>query len=181
MSASLLSIAEPSLITADSDSPSPFSRAWEGAPATDAAGPRFVPPRLVHKTAARQVLLTDGIRLARDSFLVAALFPHDHGFYRQDLPGRFDPMLLVEALRQAGYYISHRFYGVPGTHGFIFGGVTLSLGEAGALVSDECWLPVNLHVTCVPTAKWTRRRLGMRLEVEFSVAGRTCGRGSLVS
>jgi 2-oxo-3-(phosphooxy)propyl 3-oxoalkanoate synthase len=136
---------------------------------------------MVHKTTAGHVLLTDGIRLAHDRFLLAAMLPADHGLYHPDGEGRTDPMLLVEALRQAGYYISHRFYGVPDTHKFIFGGVTLKAVGTAPPAVDASWLPVNLRVTCTPTAKWTRRRLGMRLEVESSVAGRLCGHGSVLS
>ncbi|MGV4982268.1 ScbA/BarX family gamma-butyrolactone biosynthesis protein [Streptomyces sp. NRAIS3] len=140
-----------------------------------------MPRQLVHKTTAGHVLLTDGIRLAQDRFLLAAMLPPDHGLYQQDSAGCTDPMLVVEALRQTGYYIQHRFYGVPDTHKFILGGVTFGAEDTGLLAAGTSWLPVNLHVTCTPTGPWTRRRLGMRLEVEFSVAGLVCGHGSLLS
>ena len=163
----------------------PFSQEWEriSEPGLDAdrPGPRFAPRQLVHKTTAEHVLLTDGIQLAPDSFLLAAMLPSDHGLYHPDRAGRIDPMLLVETLRQAGYYISHRFYGVPDTHKFIFGGVTLATDGMPQPTTSGPWLPVNMRVTCTPVARWTRSRLGMRLEVELSVAGRAWGRGSVLS
>ncbi|MET8159360.1 ScbA/BarX family gamma-butyrolactone biosynthesis protein [Sphaerisporangium sp. NPDC005289] len=143
-------------------------------------GQRFVSRELVHKAAAEHVLLTDGVRHAPDTFLITATLPRDHCLYEQDDCGRIDPMLPTEAFRQAAYYVQHRFYEVPETHKFILGGVTLDIGEA-TLPTGTSRLPLGLRVTCTPTAKSTRRRLCMRLDVELSVAGEVCGRGSLLS
>ncbi|MFC4591997.1 ScbA/BarX family gamma-butyrolactone biosynthesis protein [Sphaerisporangium corydalis] len=165
-------------------SASPVTPGWDDRPepARDAhlPGPRFVPRELVHKAAAERVLLTDGVRDAPDDFIIAAMLPRDHCLYQQDDSGWIDPVLPTEALRQAGYYIQHRFYGVPETHKFILGAVTLGIGGI-ALPTRTPWLPVNLRVTCTPTAKWTGRRLCMRLDAEFSVAGVVQGHGSLLS
>jgi hypothetical protein len=144
-------------------------------------GPRFLPRQLVHKTTAGHVLLTDAIRLAEDRFLLAAMLPPDHGLYRRDGAGRTDPMLVAEALRQACYYIQHYFHGVPDSHQFILGEITLGIEDTVPLAGGPRWLPVNLSVTCTPTTRRTSRRLGLRLEVEFSVEGHVCGRGSLLS
>ncbi|WP_182875553.1 ScbA/BarX family gamma-butyrolactone biosynthesis protein [Microbispora sp. H10670] len=165
-------------------SSSPFTWDWDAMPepagGAHLPGPRFVSRELVHKSAAERVLLTDGVRQAPDSFIIAAMLPRDHCLYQQDDSGWTDPMLPTEALRQAGYYIQHRFYGVPETHKFILGAVTLEI-DGTTPPSRTPWLPVNLRVTCAPTAKWTCRRLCMRLEVEVSVAGVVCGHGSLLS
>lgn len=164
---------------------SPFACGWDAdLETTDdsrISGSRFVPCQLVHKRAAAQVLLTDGIRLGQDTFVVAAVLSADHGLAQRDAESRIDPMQAVEALRQVGYYISHRFHAVPDTHEFILGGVTLRVDDPGVLAANTPRLPINLLVTCTPTAKWTRRRLGMRLDVELSVAGQVCGHGSLLS
>lgn len=164
---------------------SPFTRGWDELtePTHDTMmfGPRFVPRQLVHKATAGHVLLTDAIRLAENRFLVAAMLPPDHGLYHQDGAGRTDPMLMAEALRQAGYYIQHYFYGVPDSHQFILSEITLGIEDTAPLAAGPRWLPVNLTITCTPTAKRTNRRLGLRLEAEFSGEGHVCGRGSLVS
>lgn len=156
-----------------------LSGAGVNAPATAQPSPlmfspRFVPRQLVHKTTAGHVLLTDAIMLAEDRFLLAAMLPPDHG------PGA-DPMLVAEALRQAAYYVQHYFYGVPDSHQFILGEITLGIEDTAPLTAGPRGFPVNLSVTCTPTAKRTSRRLGLRLEVELSVAGHVCGRGSLLS
>lgn len=160
----------------------PLTQGWDEItePARDTMmfGPRFVPRQLVHKTTAGHVLLTDAIRLAENRFLVAAMLPPDRG--RRHREGT-DPMLVAEALRQAAYYIQHCFYGVPNSHQFILGEITLGLEDTAPLSAGPRWLSVNLSVTCTPTAKRTSRRLGLRLEVELSVAGHVCGRGSLLS
>jgi 2-oxo-3-(phosphooxy)propyl 3-oxoalkanoate synthase len=109
------------------------------------------------------------------------MLPPNHALYHHDGAGRTDPMMVVEALRQAAYFISHRFYGVPHTHEFILGGLAVKTDDPALPAAGTEWLPVNLRVTCAPTAKWTRRRLGMRLDVEFSMGGRACGHGSLLS
>ncbi|GAA4214204.1 ScbA/BarX family gamma-butyrolactone biosynthesis protein [Microbispora amethystogenes] len=176
--------AEDVTLPAPRQSSSPFGWGWDAMPqparGARLPGPRFVSRELVHKSAAERVLLTDGVRQTPDSFIIAAMLPRDHCLYQQDDSGWTDPMLPTEALRQAGYYIQHRFYGVPETHKFILGGVTLGI-DGTAPPSPAPWLPVNLRVTCTPTAKWTSRRLCMRLEVEVSVAGVVCGHGSLLS
>lgn len=165
-------------------SSSPFGLGWDETPepARDikTPGPQFVARELVHKTAAERVLLTGGVQYAPDGFIVAAMLPRDHCLYGQEESGWADPMPATEALRQAGYYIQHRFFAVPETHKFILGAVEVEIDAAGQTTRDS-WLPVNLQVTCTPTAKWTQRRLCMRLEVEYSVGGVVCGRGSLMS
>lgn len=143
--------------------------------------PHFVPRQLVHKITAGRVLLTDAIRLAEGKFLLAAMLPSDHGLWHQDTTGQTDPMLLAEALRQAGYYIQHYFYGVPDSHQFILGEISLGIEDAAQLAAGPQWIPVNLSVTCTPTTNRTSRRLALRLDAEFSVDGHVCGRGSLLS
>ena len=178
-----LSAGDVSLPTAR-QSWSPFNWGWDDMPeaARDAhmPGVRFVSRELVHKTAPERVLLTDGVWHAPDCFIIAAMLPRDHFPDGQGEAGWADPMLATEALRQAAYYIQHRFYGVPDTHKFILGGVTLGIDGAEP-PARTAWLPANLRVTCTPTSKWTARRLCMRLEAEFSVAGEVCWRGSLLS
>ncbi|GAA0573326.1 ScbA/BarX family gamma-butyrolactone biosynthesis protein [Paractinoplanes ferrugineus] len=142
--------------------------------------PCSVAPALVHRAAAESVLVTGGVSDGPNSYLITAMLPRDQHLYDSADFGWADPMLAAEAFRQAGYYIQHRFHGVPETHKFVLSELTLRLAGTAA-PSRRSWLPIDLRIVCTPTAKATSRRLCLRLDVEFIVDGVVRGHGSLLS
>ncbi|WP_354641703.1 ScbA/BarX family gamma-butyrolactone biosynthesis protein [Kitasatospora camelliae] len=138
-----------------------------------------VPNELVHKVAPAEVLLTDVVHLAGDRFVVAARWPVGHGLYHPAQHGMSDPMLLVETLRQTAVYLSHRFYGVPLDHPFIFCDLGYEVKDPTAFRTRPFGPQVVLDLTLSSTTRPTASKVGMRLEATVSVDGRTCGRGSV--
>ncbi|WP_346538211.1 ScbA/BarX family gamma-butyrolactone biosynthesis protein [Micromonospora sp. DPT] len=89
-----------------------------------------VPRALVHRHAVGEVLVTDSARVDEDRFVVAALLPRTHWYYtdRLDPADRaVDPMLLLEACRQACTVVAHRHLGVPMDTAFLVGRWTVEL------------------------------------------------------
>lgn len=76
---------------------------------------RTVERHLVHREALGEVFLTDTRRVDEDRFSAAAQLPRSHAYYGDHLlrPPLYDPMLMLEACRQAGLAGAHAHYAVP--------------------------------------------------------------------
>jgi hypothetical protein len=72
-----------------------------------------VPRQLAHKRALGEVFLTGSEQLDRDRFECAGQLPRSHAFFNDGPAGWHDPLLVLEAARQAGLLISHRYLDVP--------------------------------------------------------------------
>lgn len=70
---------------------------------------RTVERALVHRTAVAEVFVTDVVPAGPQRLLVAAQLPLSHGYYSDHLggPPLFDPLLILEASRQAGIAGGH--------------------------------------------------------------------------
>ncbi|MBO4207821.1 ScbA/BarX family gamma-butyrolactone biosynthesis protein [Micromonospora echinofusca] len=77
-----------------------------------------VPRHLVHRAAVAEVVLTDWSPVARHLFVCAVQWPVGHLLYGRRA-GRLDPMLVAEAIRQAGILVAHAGYGVSDGHHFV--------------------------------------------------------------
>jgi hypothetical protein len=88
----------------------------EAAVAAARAALRFdapVPRGLAHRASVAEVLPTDVVAVGADRYLVAAQIPRSHLLFN-DGPGRFhDLLVVIEAARQAGTLLAHRFLDVP--------------------------------------------------------------------
>ncbi|MFC5805869.1 ScbA/BarX family gamma-butyrolactone biosynthesis protein [Streptomyces formicae] len=140
---------------------------------------RTVSRRLVHRAAVAEVFVTDAVVLGEDHFLVGSQWPRDHALYHPDAHRRSDPLLFAETIRQALVYLAHWHYGVPLTHRFVGYDTDFEITDPGALHVGGRPMPVELEARWHWTDNRPPRRYGARLEVRLSVAGRTCGRGSL--
>ncbi|WP_189704676.1 ScbA/BarX family gamma-butyrolactone biosynthesis protein [Streptomyces anandii] len=138
---------------------------------------RTVPQELVHKTAAGEVLLTDAVRVRPGHFYLAVRTPDGHGLYHPDAAGRTDPTLFVEMLRQAAIYLSHRFYGVPLDHPFIFCGLDFDVPPPAP--DDAHDGAVVLEVHCRETKERTPRRAAMSLRAQLLSSGGVRATGSV--
>jgi 2-oxo-3-(phosphooxy)propyl 3-oxoalkanoate synthase len=137
-----------------------------------------VPRTLVHKRAVSEVFVTDAVRQGPGRFAVAAQWPRDHVFYQPGAEGTSDPLLWIETVRQAGIYLSHRFYDVPLDHPFVLASLDFSLDDAQPPAHVPAPHAVRLDVTCDLKAQ-DARRLSMTLEAVVSIDGRTRGRVGL--
>ncbi|KUO12758.1 ScbA/BarX family gamma-butyrolactone biosynthesis protein [Streptomyces sp. DSM 15324] len=78
-----------------------------------------VPRQLVHRAALSETLLTGWRRTGEDRFSVSAQWPRSHGLHVSPDWSAYDPLLVVETVRQAGTLIAHTEYGVPLDHQFV--------------------------------------------------------------
>jgi hypothetical protein len=73
----------------------------------------IVPRQLAHKRAIGEVFLTGSKQVDRDRFECVGQLPRSHAFFNDGPPGWHDPLLVLEAARQAGLLISHRYLDIP--------------------------------------------------------------------
>ncbi|WP_227980538.1 ScbA/BarX family gamma-butyrolactone biosynthesis protein [Nocardia spumae] len=77
---------------------------------------------LAHRCAVAEVFVTSLQRVGTDDFVVGAQLPRMHAFYGDHRPpwdAEHDPMLVMEAARQAAIALTHEYLGVPQDFGFI--------------------------------------------------------------
>jgi hypothetical protein len=138
---------------------------------------RTVDRDLVHRDSLGEVFLTDlkatgltgrGTDPGRDSggdsggdpgsgpiraphYTAAAQLPRSHAYYGDHLlrPTAYDPVLLLEASRQAALAGAHEFYGVPGDHKFILTHLRIALTRPEHVVvgATPCRLAMRVAVT----------------------------------
>ncbi|MFF5188334.1 ScbA/BarX family gamma-butyrolactone biosynthesis protein [Streptomyces sp. NPDC000345] len=78
-----------------------------------------VPRQLVHRAALSETLLTGWRRTGDDRFSVSSQWPRAHGLHVSPDWSAYDPLLVVETIRQAGTLITHTEYDVPLDHQFV--------------------------------------------------------------
>ncbi|MDX6353779.1 MAG: 2-oxo-3-(phosphooxy)propyl 3-oxoalkanoate synthase [Streptomyces sp.] len=78
----------------------------------------------VHRTTPSEVIPTGWRRLSDQRFLVSGSW--NHPYYTPAHGFRFDPLLIVESMRQSTILISHEAYGVPNDHRFILQSLSFS-------------------------------------------------------
>ncbi|USQ84082.1 A-factor biosynthesis protein [Streptomyces phaeoluteigriseus] len=72
-----------------------------------------VPRQLVHRAALAETFLTGWRRTGADRFTVSAQWPRAHGLHVSPDWSAYDPLLVVETIRQSGTLVSHTEYEVP--------------------------------------------------------------------
>lgn len=138
-----------------------------------------VPRELVHRTAVSEVLLT-GLAAPQDEsidgpYAIGAQLPRSHAYFG-DHPGsegRFDPILVMEAARQAAIAVSHQFLGAPLEAAFLvrtFNGVA-SRGPAWEIGSAPGELDIEARVT--ESFLHEGKRTGVLMELTLRRDGQT--------
>jgi hypothetical protein len=87
-----------------------------------------VEPSAIHRRHAATVFLTDVQPDGADGFVAAAILPDGHDYYGAHTGEgnrRLDPMLLLEAARQAHNYLAHTYFGVEADAAFILNSCSL--------------------------------------------------------
>ncbi|MFE9580298.1 ScbA/BarX family gamma-butyrolactone biosynthesis protein [Nocardia sp. NPDC006044] len=83
---------------------------------------RTISRELAHRCAVSEVFVTSMDTVAEDEYVVGAQLPRMHAYYGDHLGSlglRHDPLLVMEAARQAAIALSHEFYGVPSDMAFV--------------------------------------------------------------
>ena len=150
-------------------------------PASSLRFDRTVSRHLVHRASVSEVFLTDALSVDSRSFVVGAQLPRGHSFYNDGPSGRYDLMLLSEALRQAAVYTAHTAYEVPLGNAFIFRKLDLQITDTDALVIGDRPGQASMLLEVNYRRSSSDRPSSMRFDTQVSIEGRpVCsGRGSL--
>ncbi|WP_052851212.1 ScbA/BarX family gamma-butyrolactone biosynthesis protein [Streptomyces avicenniae] len=142
---------------------------------------RTVDRLLVHRDALGEVFLTDLQRLDDESYVAAAQLPRSHAYYGDHLlrPNCYDPLLIIEACRQANLAGAHRFYAVAEDDKFILTHIDLNLTHPRAVVVGAAPLPLVMHVRVVHRKERDGRVTGLDYVIELSVAGTVIGHAEM--
>lgn len=139
---------------------------------------RTVDRCLVHRDALGEVFLTDLRPLDDDTYAAAAQLPRSHAYYGEHLlrPSRYDPLLLLEACRQAAIAGAHRFWGVAEEEKFILTHLRLRLADPVAVLVGSSPLPLAMRVTALRRKARDGRTTGVDYGIDLSAHGRPLGR-----
>jgi hypothetical protein len=143
--------------------------------------PLPVPGELVHKNATEQVFLTGGVRTGELRFLIDAVWPKVHPFYRPDEFCTYDSSLVGETLRQATYYVTHTFCDVPLFWSFILGDIEWRIVDRAAFRQSGAFVKMTVELACTHAGKWTRLRRAFRVNAVFRFRGRVCATAGLLA
>ncbi|GIF23860.1 hypothetical protein BJ973_004471 [Actinoplanes tereljensis] len=142
-----------------------------------------VEPSSIHRRHTETVFLTDVQPDGDGGFVAAAILPDDHAYYAaHTAPAnrRLDPMLVLEACRQAHNYLAHTYFGVEAGAAFILNSFALRLAP-----DAHTQLPATgtglLTMTLPPPEPQLlgRRTRGLTPSFHLSIAGTPIGESSM--
>ena len=117
---------------------------------------RTISRMLAHRCAIAEVFVTSLHRQSSDEFVVGAQLPRMHAYYGDrvgPLAERYDPLLVMEAGRQAAIALTHEFFGVPQDMGFIVRRYN------GTVVDTDAWSIDGAPADLVMTVRVARRHM----------------------
>jgi len=139
---------------------------------------RTVSRELVHRWSLSEVFLTGYTGLDADRFTCLAQLPLSHAYYRDHVAagGAHDPLLVLEAARQAMTCAVHAHQGLPRATALLALSWRLSVTEPGALACSV--RPGELRIDGTVTERRVRGGQVRRLAFEFGLVldGRPLGR-----
>ncbi|MGA5419425.1 AfsA-related hotdog domain-containing protein [Streptomyces lavendulocolor] len=142
---------------------------------------RTVDRALVHRAAVSEVFLTDVRAIGERRVLAAAQLPLSHAYYNDhvQLPARHDPLLLLEAARQAAIHGSHTHLGMAAGTAMIVDNFRLELTDSAALLIGDRpgELLIDSRFEGRPTRNGTWRR-GSVVQ-DFHLDGEPVGRHTM--
>ncbi|GAA3990211.1 ScbA/BarX family gamma-butyrolactone biosynthesis protein [Allokutzneria multivorans] len=135
---------------------------------------QIVPHKLVHRASLCEVFLTSAVGVDADTFDVGTQVPRTHSLYgdRISLPTHYDPLLYVEAARQACIYIAHQYFGAPLGYHFILRDAEMEVVDHGGLTVLA--VPTNAVLRCSVVRRFKNRDgevTGLRVLVTLLVSG----------
>ncbi len=140
---------------------------------------RTVDRTVVHRESLAEVFVTDTRRIDENSYAAAAHLPRSHAYYGDHLlrPATYDPILLLEACRQAALAGAHLHYGVPFDHKFILTHLRVSLDRPPVVGASPCSL--GLFVTITDRRLRDGQVTGLDYELELIADGGRIGRAAV--
>ncbi|WP_147450756.1 AfsA-related hotdog domain-containing protein [Streptomyces hoynatensis] len=145
-------------------------------PAPQLSFSRTLDRELVHRRAVSEVFLTDSLRTAGDTVLVAAQLPRSHAYFldtTDPLP-HYGALLLTECCRQACTYVAHTAYGLPRDWVSLSAGTSLDLLDVPELRLGEGPAELTMSVRTEPERRSGRLRAA-RMTVDLHLGGARVG------
>ncbi|WP_367044723.1 ScbA/BarX family gamma-butyrolactone biosynthesis protein [Streptomyces sp. Je 1-332] len=127
----------------------------------------------VHKLRGEEALLKTWAEPSPGRYVLMARWPRGHSFYRPS-QGGYDPMLLVESVRQAAELLSHAVYDVPREFKQAWEDFSFTVEPLASLVTtaEE---EVRLVATCSDVVRRGSRFAGMTVDTEVHLGERLMG------
>lgn len=126
-------------------------------------GRSSVVPHLVHRTHDRDVFVTSVRVVGPSRFEVRAVLPPDHSFYGA-AGGRYDPLLLLESMREAIFLVGHGRYEISRHTSFISQHKEFEFDPAGLGVAGDEPVEILIDVTTKDIRRRGNSVTGMRFE-----------------
>ncbi|MEU4243754.1 ScbA/BarX family gamma-butyrolactone biosynthesis protein [Actinoplanes sp. NPDC026619] len=138
-----------------------------------------VEPSSIHRRHAETVFLTDVQPDGADGFVAGAVLPDEHFYYSAHTAAanrRLDPMLVLEACRQAHNYLAHTYFGVEADAAFILNSFSLRVAP-DAYTRLPPTGPGLLTMTLPKPAPQLlgRRTRGLGLSFDLAISGTPIG------
>jgi hypothetical protein len=105
---------------------------------------RTIARQMVHRAAVAEVFVTDALQVAEKQVRVAVQLPPSHGYFGDHTGGQLDPLLLLEAARQAGIYGGH-LVAIPLTDTMLISESTLVITRPDLIAAAD--RPIRLVIT----------------------------------
>lgn len=143
---------------------------------------RTVDRRLVHRDSLGEVFVTDlQPAVAPGGYIAAAQLPRSHAYYGDHLlrPNTYDPILLLEAARQAALAGAHEFFGVPQDHKFILTHLRIHLAHPELTTVGDSVFAVRMDIQTGNVKLRDGRATGLDYEIRLSVDGVMIGQASV--
>ncbi|MFJ8650541.1 ScbA/BarX family gamma-butyrolactone biosynthesis protein [Streptomyces sp. NPDC093546] len=151
-------------------------------PPEDLSFERTIDRELVHRDSLGEVFVTD-LRQgpAPGGYLAAAQLPRSHAYYGDHMlrPHSYDPILLLEAARQAALAGAHAFFDVPRSHKFILTHLRIHLAHPELTTVGDAAFPVRMDIRTGNVKQRDGRTVGLDYEVRMSVGEVMIGQASV--
>ncbi|MGH3682509.1 MAG: ScbA/BarX family gamma-butyrolactone biosynthesis protein [Natronosporangium sp.] len=128
-----------------------------------------MPRHLVHRAAIAEVFVTDSRVIGEHAYQVAAQLPRGHAIGEDAY--RYDFLLLVETVRQAGVLIAHSYLDVSVQTPFVFRALKLQIRDLGRLVIGSSPGKAVIHTTVEPVHTPAGRLRGLAFKGGVEIDG----------
>ena len=137
---------------------------------------------VVHRCAVTELFLTSAREVSDGSYCFGTQLPRRHCYYgdQVDAATGHDPLLLLEACRQASYAVFHEFHSIPLHKAFLLRDAEIEVLDPASLQIVPAALEAVLHARVVRRFR-DRNRLvaGMRHEYEIVVGDVLAARATI--
>lgn len=135
---------------------------------------RTVPRQIAHRRALSEVFISDWAHTGDDEFVVAAQAPRAHCLWHDRPASHHDPLVMLEASRQATFVVAHSHYGVPTAMRFMLQDIEFRVADL-AHFQDDHRTPLEgiFHLTLTDKQEHAGVLNGLRFSAELAIGGST--------